>query len=81
MDKFLEIVCDNQIMAIAEQGDKYIEIFEPFMNKLMDIVSDKVYSELEETFNICVAENNRFYAVSGMKLAIGITDGSYIPQV
>ena len=80
MDKFLEIVCDNQIMATAEQGDKYIEIFEPFMNKLKDIVSDKVYSELEETFNSCTAENNSFYAVSGMNLAIGIMNGSYIPQ-
>lgn len=80
MDNFLEIVCDNQIMATTEQGDKYIEIFEPFMNKLNDIVSDKVYSELEETFNSCAAENNSFYAVSGMKLAIGIMNGSYIPQ-
>lgn len=81
MDNFLEIVCANQIMATTEQGDKYIEIFEPFMNKLKDIVSDKVYSELKETFNSCVAENNSFYAVSGMKLAIGIMNGTYTPTI
>lgn len=81
MDNFLEIVCANQIMATAEQGDKYIEIFEPFMNKLKDIVSDKVYSELKETFNCCVAENNSFYAVSGMKLAIGIMNRTYTPTI
>lgn len=81
MDNFLEVVCANQIMATTEQGDKYIEIFEPFMNKLKDIVSDKVYSELKETFNGCVAENNSFYAVSGMKLAIGIMNGTYTPTI
>lgn len=81
MDNFLEVVCANQIMATTEQGDKYIEIFEPFMNKLKDIVSDKVYSELKETFNSCVVENNSFYAVSGMKLAIGIMNGTYTPTI
>lgn len=81
MDKFLEIVYTNQIMSTAEQGDKYIEIFEPFMSKLKDIVSEKIYSELEETFNSCAVENNSFYAVSGMKLAIGITNGTYTPTI
>jgi hypothetical protein len=81
MDNFLEIVCTNQIMGNAEQGDKYLEVFRPFMNKLKDIVSDKVYSELEEIFNDCAAESNYFYAVTGMKLAIGIMNGTYTPAV
>lgn len=81
MDNFLEIVCTNQIMSTAEQGDKYMELFEPFMSKLKDIVSDKVYSELEDVFNSCAVESNNFYAVAGMKLAIGIINGTYTPTV
>lgn len=30
MDKFLDIICANQIMSTKEQGDKYIE----FLNHL-----------------------------------------------
>ena len=81
MDKFLDIICANQIMSTKEQGDKYIEFFEPFMSKLKDIVSEKVYSELEEMFSSCVVENNSFYAVAGMKLAIGVIDDTYVPTV
>lgn len=51
------------------------------MSKLKDIVSEKVYSELEEMFSSCVVENNSFYAVAGMKLAIGVIDDTYVPTV
>lgn len=80
MDKFLEIVYSNQL-ADSEKGDEFIKMFAPFMDKLKGLLSESVYEELEESFTDCCVQNNRFYAVEGMKLAIGIMDGSYIPKV
>lgn len=80
MDKFLEIVYSNQL-ADSEKGDEFIKTFAPFMDKLKGLLSESVYEELEESFIDCCVQNNRFYAVEGMKLAIGIMDGSYIPTV
>jgi hypothetical protein len=45
------------------------------------IVSESVYDELLELLIDCTTDNNRFYAVEGMKLAIGIMDGTYVPKV
>lgn len=78
MDKFLEIVYSNQI-ADTKKGDKYSEFFKPFMEKLKSTVSEELYNQFDEIFTNCVIENNQYYAVEGMKLAIGIIDGSYIP--
>ena len=80
MDKFLEIVYSNQL-ADSEKGDEFIKMFATFMDKLKGLLSESVYEELEESFIDCCVQNNRFYAVEGMKLAIGIMDGSYIPTV
>lgn len=80
MDKFLEIVYLNQL-ADSDKGDRYEEIFKPLMEKIKGLVSYEIYRDLEDLFNDCVTENNRFYAVEGMKLAIGIMDGSYIPKL
>lgn len=49
------------------------------MDRLKEILSDSLYEELEELFNTCAAQNNSFYAVTGMKLAIGIMDGTFVP--
>lgn len=80
MDRFLEIVYSNQL-SNSEKGIMYQQFYEPFMDKIKGIVSKEIYDELEELFNDCSADNNRFYAVEGMKLAIGIMDGSFIPVV
>lgn len=78
MDKFLEIVYSNQL-ADGEKGDKFSEFFSPFLEKLKATVSEELYNQFEEIFANCAVENNQYYAVEGMKLAIGIMDGSYIP--
>ena len=78
MDKFLEIVYSNQI-ADTHKGDRYREFLKPFLDKLKATVSEELYDQFEEIFTTCVVENNKYYAVEGMKLAIGIIDGSYIP--
>ena len=51
------------------------------MNKLKETVSEELYRDFEDLFLTCAVDNNRFYAVEGMKLAIGIMDGTYIPTV
>lgn len=80
MDKFLEIVYMNQL-ADSEIGGKYEEVFKPLMDKLKSLLSTEIYEEILELFNDCATENNTLYAVEGMKLAIGIMDGTYIPTV
>ena len=80
MDKFLEIVYSNQL-ADSDKGDKFEDFFKPLMNKLKETVSEELYSDFEDLFLTCAVDNNRFYAVEGMKLAIGIMDGTYIPTV
>ena len=80
MDKFLEVVYSNQL-ASSDKGDKFEELFKPFMDKLKATVSEELYNQFEDLFMDCAVENNRFYAVEGMKLAIGIMDGTYIPTV
>lgn len=78
MDKFLEIVYTSQI-GDRERGDTFEIMYKPLTDKLKSVVSPEVYKELETLFIDCSVENARFYAVEGMKLAIGIMDGSYIP--
>lgn len=56
-------------------------IFEPLMERLKGIVSESVYDELLELLIDCTTDSNRFYAVEGMKLAIGIMDGTYVPKI
>ena len=80
MDKFLEIVYTNQL-ADSEKGDKFEEFFKPLMDKLKSTVSEELFNQFEDLFMDCAVENNRFYAVEGTKLAIGILDGTYITKV
>lgn len=80
MEKFLEIVYTNQF-ADGEKGDEFLKIFTPLLERLKDLLSEKLYEEINELFIDCCTENNSFYAVEGMKLAIEIMNGTYIPKV
>ena len=75
MDKFLEIVFESQIINTAEKGDKASEYFKPFFDKLQGIVSEKVFEELMDSFSECEVNTINYYA------AIGIMNGSYVPQI
>ena len=81
MDEFLKVVY-NEHIAKPEIGNKtYDDFFKPFLDRLQEIVSPKLYEELESLFTGCSIENTMYYGVEGMKLAIGIMDGTYIPTV
>jgi hypothetical protein len=47
------------------------------MEKLKGIVSAELYEEFDELLNGCANQNNIFYGVQGMKLAMGVLDGTY----
>lgn len=85
MDKFLEIVymnyADGEKDGERHVSDKYVEVLEPFTNRLKDLVSEKLYNELEELLSDCMSENNHYYATKGMELAIGVMNGTYIPKL
>lgn len=80
MDKFLDIIYTSQLADI-EKGDVFLKTFAPFHEKLKELLSQKFYEEIEQLFVDYCIENNRFYAVEGMKLAIGIMDDTYIPKI
>ena len=79
MDEFIKIVCSSQLDN--ETGNAFMEYFSPFLEKLKGILSESLYSEFEELFSSCCANNNDFYMTEGAKLAIEIMKGSYIPKV
>lgn len=54
--------------------------FAKFRNRLKEIVSNEVFEELDELLTDCITDNNAMYAVDGMKLAIGVLDGTFIPK-
>ena len=80
MDKFLEIVCLGQF---DENGfsDKYMEFYKPTLDLLKGILSEAMYSKVEEQFIEDSCNNKRFYSVEAMKLAIGIMNGTYVPSI
>ena len=80
MEKFLEIVYLNQFSS-GENGDEFLKIFIPLLDRLKELLSEKLYDEIEQLFVDCCVQNNSFYAVEGMKLAIGIMNGTYIPKI
>lgn len=80
MEKFLEIVYMNQFLD-GEKGDEFLKIFIPLLDRLKELLSEKLYDEIEQLFVDCCVQNNSFYAVEGMKLAIGIMNGTYIPKI
>lgn len=80
MDKFLQIVYMSQI-GDSEKGDAFVDIFKPFTEKLESMLNEKLYRELDELFTYCAVECAEYYAVEGMKLALEIKQGTYIPTI
>ena len=79
MDEFIKIVCSSQLDN--ETGNAFVEYFSPLTEKLKGLLSENLYSEIEELLFNCCAKNNDFYMTEGAKLAIEIMKGSCIPKV
>jgi hypothetical protein len=77
MEKFLELAYMTQIMDM-ESNEQY---FEPLTAKMREVLSEDVCKDLEEVLWDCACECVRHFGLQGMKLAIGIIDGTYTPIV
>lgn len=85
MEEFLKVVyynyADNETDGEIAIGDIGYEIFRPFTEELKKIVSPELFCSLEEVFGDCISENNIYYAVKGMALAIRIMNKEYTPFI
>jgi hypothetical protein len=76
MEDFLLIVWETQreAGAIANIGKDF---FAPLKERLKDLLSPKLYDEVENVMCGCQYEYESYIAVEGMKLAMGIMDKTY----
>ncbi len=80
MDKFLELVYQSQI-ADEPEGEMWYKFFLDFIMTLEGAVDEETFDKLYELLIDAITENNRYYAVKGMELAIGILNGTYVAKV
>lgn len=81
MDEFLRIVYEGHTSQIEVGNKCYDVFFKPFFNRLHELVNDKVFEELDELFTICAIDNNSYYGVEGMKIAIQIQNNTYVAPI
>ena len=81
MDKFLELSFINHIRNNDKIADKFFVTLEPIMDEFRKYVSKEIADEIEDKLFLDLATEAFEYAgVEGMKLAIGVIDGT-IKQV
>lgn len=78
MDEFLKIVFEAHVEQSDVADKSYNEFCKPFLYRLQELVSEKLFTELEELFTRCNIDNINFYGVEGMKIAIDILEKKYI---
>jgi hypothetical protein len=77
MDEFLKIVYLSQEESGAISNPE--DCFEPLKKRLKELLSPTLYDEAEEILNECIVDDETYYAVAGMKLAIGVMGKTYKP--
>lgn len=81
MDKFLELSFRNHIRNNDIIADKYYKILEPIMDEIRKYLSEDIAGYIEDKLFIELSSDALEYAgVEGMKLAIGVINGT-IEQV
>ena len=80
MDEFLKIIYRKYA---NENGviDAYQTYFEELVKGFDKTVSNDISKEFQDILMNCALNNNEFYFVEGMKLAIKIMEKKYIPRV
>lgn len=82
MDKFLELAFTSQIADVnREYNDKVNGIVDEFTDELKKYLSSEITEELAEELFGVVSQISKLSGTEGMKLAIGIMNGTYIPVV
>lgn len=80
MSRFLELVYQSQI-ADEEEGKEWYKFFLDFIMTLEGAVDEDTFDELYELLVDAITETNRYYAVKGMELAIGILNDTYVAKI
>lgn len=80
MNKFLELSFMNHIRNNDNLVAPYEDCFKPVMEFARERLSEKACDELEELLTDCYTEGLHIAGVTGMELAIGVTNGT-IKQV
>ncbi len=80
MDKFLELSFRNHIRNNDELSDKFFKKLEPILDEMRKYLSKEIADDLEDSFCELATDAMEFAGVEGMKLAIGVIDGT-IKQV
>ena len=81
MDKFLDLAFRNHIRNNDKITDKFFVTLEPIMDEFRKYVSKEIADDIQDKLFIDLATTALEYAgVEGMKLAIGVIDGT-IKQV
>jgi hypothetical protein len=75
MEEFLKIVWETQeaVGAVGSEED----FFAPLKERLQDLLSPRLYKEVEDILCDCQYKHENFYAMEGMKLAIGVLNKTY----
>lgn len=81
MDKFLEIVFMDYAENNEEINNAFEEQFQPILSHIKELVSENIYLDIEEILVNCAVVSTRFYAVEGMKLALDVMNGKYVPKM
>lgn len=81
MDKFLELSFRNHLRNNDKIADDFFVILDPLLVEIKKYLSKEIVEKIEEDIFLDVASDALEYAgVVGMKLAIGVIDGT-IKQV
>lgn len=80
MDKFLELSFRNHISENDKVIDYFYTMFEPMLDEMRKYLNKELADDIENQFVLLATEAFVYSGVEGMKLAIGVINGT-IKQV
>lgn len=80
MDKFLELSFRNHASNNDKIEDEFYTIFEPMLDEMRKYLSKEIADKIENQFILLATDAFVYSGVEGMKLAIGVINGT-IKQV
>lgn len=80
MDKFLELSFKNHISENDKVIDHFYSMFDPMFDEMRKYLSKDIADDIENQFVLLATEAFVYSGVEGMKLAIGVINGT-IKQV
>lgn len=78
--KFYKVIAEAYT-ANDDEFAKDIPVPTEFLDRLRELMSNKLYEELYDVLMTFLREYQTYSAAMGMKLAIMIMDGKYVPLV